>query len=521
MLPFISFRFEPTMKMKLLASAIFILIFSTAKSQSIDSDFFDKLDEFLISTVEEGLINYSKLKTDDNLTKLIERVQDADLKSLDEITKKAFYINAYNLLVINEIVKIYPISSVQDKGGFFDRNKVRIAGEMITLNNFEKQRILKQFDDPRLHFVLVCGATGCPPITAFAYRPEALEQQLDTQTKIALNNPNFIKVAGDKIGLSQIFDWYAEDFGTDKKSIIRFINKYRTIGFDESVDLDYYAYNWALNDAKADISIVVGEKTNSSRYIVSSTIPIGSIELKIFNNLYSQRSGSKDALTDRASFFTTSASFLYGVKPRLNLGFVTRYRRVDNSTLPSSPFDVLKKGREGFSRQGITAFGPQIRYAPIPKWGNFSIQSNIAFPIGKDLSGSSTQPYIDWGAVSWTTQFFNDRSIGSYFSFFTDIGIIWEDIGRFSKGRINQFSTPATAILSYFPNRKTTFYALAGVSPYFRIPFDYFLQGGFGTKYQFTPNIELELLYTGFTNTYLLQTRGDAQTFNVGLRMNI
>jgi hypothetical protein len=40
---------------------------------------------------------------------------------------------------------------------------------------------------------LVCGAIGCPPLINEAYLPNTLEAQLETQTKIALNE-NFIKV---------------------------------------------------------------------------------------------------------------------------------------------------------------------------------------------------------------------------------------------------------------------------------------------------------------------------------------
>lgn len=60
--------------------------------------------------------------------------------------------------------------------------------------------------------MLVCGAIGCPPIINAAYKPETLENQLQQQTKKALNNPNFIKVEGKTVLVSEIFKWYKEDF---------------------------------------------------------------------------------------------------------------------------------------------------------------------------------------------------------------------------------------------------------------------------------------------------------------------
>lgn len=261
------------------------------------------------------------------------------------------------------------------------------------------------------------------------------------------------------------------------------------------------------------------ENNNATRYVVSSTIPKGSIELKLFNNLYTQRTGNMDNLTDRATFLTASLSFLYGLNDRLNIGFATRYRRVRNDQLPSTPFGVFGSGEAGTSRQGFTAFGPQIRYAPFPQLENFSVQSSFVFAIGDQLAGSSTQPYIDWNGATWNTQLFNDIALGNNFSLFTELAFLLEDIGN--NGNQNRFSTPVTLILSYRPNNKTTLYTLGGYSPYWQSTFDYFIQGGFGAKYQFTPDVEFELLYTGFSNKFLHNTDGKANTYNIGVRVNL
>ena len=70
------------------------------------------------------------------------------------------------------------------------------------------------------------------------------------------------------------------------------------------------------------------------------------------------------------------------------------------------------------------------------------------------------------------------------------------------------------------PNTKLTLYTLGSYSPYWQENFDYFYQFGVGSKYQFTPNFEIELLYTDFTNKFLNDTGGQAETVNLGLRFN-
>ncbi|MEO1262245.1 MAG: DUF547 domain-containing protein [Bacteroidota bacterium] len=502
---------------------LLVFVSTSSFSQKINQPFFNEADAFFSKNVQNGLVKYADLKNDAQLVSLIKAVQEADLSSADANTKKAFYINAYNLHVINAAAQLYPLNSVQSVGGFFDRKKIRVAGENLTLNNLEKEKLLKPYQDARLHFVLVCGAIGCPPITDFAYRPAQLESQMEQQTKLALNNPDFIKVTSKGVGLSQIFSWYASDFGGNKKSIINFINKFRNSPISQNADVSYYNYDWTLNDQSSGNTSISNQPVgnNATRYIVSSTIPKGSVELKLFNNLYTQRTGSEGNLTDRATFLTSSLSFLYGLNNKLNVGFATRYRRVRNDVLPSSALSVFSSGEESSSRQGLTAFGPQIRWAPVEKWTNFSIQSSFVFPIGDELSGSATQPFIDWNGATWWTQVFNDFTIGNNFSLFTEIDFLIEDIGSSADGHLNRFSTPAVLIFSYSPSPKSTIYALGGYSPFWQDEFDYFVQGGFGTKYQFTPNIELELLYTGFTNKFLRETGGDAATYNIGFRFNL
>ncbi|MEM8525043.1 MAG: DUF547 domain-containing protein [Bacteroidota bacterium] len=493
------------------------LFVSMSFAQMVDQAFFDKAEAFFQAHVENGTFDYAKAKGNMDLESLIQTIETADLNKIEEPSKKAFLINAYNLLVIRQVTDQYPIETVQENGGFFDKNKVTVGGKKYTLTQFEKQELLDVYEDARLHFVLNCAAISCPKIVDFAYQPAQLEEQLNQQTTIALDDPTFLKVMEEKVELSKIFEWYIDDFGGNRLTTLTFVNKYKTEKVDLKSRVGYYTYDWTLND-KAGVKNAGGN--NSARYVVSSTIPKGFSEAKIFNNLYTQASGSEGNLTDRSTFFTTLFTYLYGVNNRLNVGFSGRYRRVSNESLPNSALNVFGSIDAGRDRQGLTAIGPQIRYAPFTALQNFSVQSSFLLPVGSELTGSSTQPFIDWNGATWWTQFFNDLSLGSNFSLFTEVDFLWEDIGSAAEGRANRVSTPATVILSYFPNQQTTIYTLAGYSPFWQSDFDYFTQLGLGFKYQFTPNFEVELLATDFDNKFLNSTGGRAYTYNMGVRFN-
>ncbi|MDX2285179.1 MAG: DUF547 domain-containing protein [Bacteroidia bacterium] len=496
--------------------------------QGLSPDFYDRLDGFWGTYVHEGRVDYARVQREQATVPWVAELASARLQDASAAGRQAFLINAYNLLVIHAAAEAYPIASVLDVAGFFDRTQYQVAGQSMTLNELEKIHLLSAFGDRRFHFVLVCGAVDCPPIAPTAYRPELLEQQLQARTAAALNDPGFVRVADAQqlASLSQIFEWYAGDFGVSTSSALDYVNSYRRQPVPVGYTLNFYAYDWSLNNWTEDNGIPqpaaeagVGP-ANAIRYVVSATIPRGQVETKLFNNLYTQVTGNGTAARERSTFFTTFISSLYGVSHRFNAGLELRYRRVRNESLPSSALSVLGPMGMAQTREGLTSIGPKIRWAPAPRWPNFSIQSALWIPLERELEGGGGKPYIDWNGPAWWTQFFNDFTLGSRFSLFTEIDLLWEDIGK-GPATLNRISTPATVILSYFPRPKTTLYTLGGYSPYWNPSYDYFAQAGLGAKQQISRKLEFELLCTWFTNSFLQRSGGRAATFNLGVRFNL
>lgn len=236
--------------MKKLILNTFLLCFLNISIAQNVSSFFIKTDAFLKENVLNGKVNYDAIKKNSSsLNFLINEIAEINISKENATTQKAFYINAYNIIMINAIVSRYPVKSPMDIAGVFDKTKYPIAGTKLTLNDIENKMIRAKYNDARIHFVLVCGANGCPPITNFAYTPELLDKQLEQQTKLALNNPNFIKI-NDKnktVEVSQIFEWYKEDFSSKNSSLIDFLNKYKTAKIASNYKIIYYNYDWSLN----------------------------------------------------------------------------------------------------------------------------------------------------------------------------------------------------------------------------------------------------------------------------------
>lgn len=213
------------------------------------SKFFTKVDTFFKENVVDGKVAYSSIdKNQECLNELLTLAENISISKNDSNTYQAFWINAYNLSVIKGIIDNYPTKSPLDNAGFFDAITYKIGGKNITLDDIEHKLLRAQFKDPRFHFVLVCGAIGCPPLISKAYLPETLDEQLKKQTKIALNG-SFLKVntKKKKVQGSEILNWYKEDFTMNGTTEYDFINKYREEKIPSNFKLSYFPYNWNVN----------------------------------------------------------------------------------------------------------------------------------------------------------------------------------------------------------------------------------------------------------------------------------
>lgn len=216
-------------------------------------DFFEFADSFFKKYVANGQVDYLALYNNpDELDVLIASIEREALKDKTAGYQKAFWMNAYNILVIKSIVEKRGLKSPKDDRDFFSGEKHRVAGELLTLDEIERNMLHGAYEDERLHFGLVCGAEGCPSLAAFSYHPDSVEQQLLAQTIKVFNDGKFIRVddAAKTVEVSKIFDWYRKDFEKTGLDIVAYINQYRIAKIPAGYKVTYSDYDWRLNIKK-------------------------------------------------------------------------------------------------------------------------------------------------------------------------------------------------------------------------------------------------------------------------------
>ncbi len=535
--------------MKFISTFFFTVLSAIGFSQ----DFFELSNTFFQQSVQDNKVLYQDVKSNpQELNQLISIIEQTDLESLNEPNRKAFLINSYNLIVIHQIVKNYPIKSVMEVAGFFDGTKYTVSGNKVTLNDIENKLIREKYNDPRVHFALVCGAVGCPPIIGEAYLPNTLNNQLERQTKITLNNNDFIQPQADgTVKLSEIFNWYREDFKAFGGALV-YLNRYREKSVSEDQKESYYAYDWGLNVTAAvsanqqkpfdpsDVT-VDGNSFNLQTFTAGSLLKKGQLDFTMFNSIYTESKNNWVGTNFdgyRMTFATSLIQTTYGISKnaRFNIAMDIALRGAGRATTSESyngigrAFDFRN---DDTTRAGVAFVAPKIRWQPFKNVNEFTLQSsyNIVFadyPEGFSNPNGTNEgnlEWIEWNRHAWWTQFFYAKTIwNNKFQVFAEADLLFRF--RKSKTQVTHLDLPTSLFLSYFPTKKITFYTMAQHTPRFVqntadpqindwVIGANFSQAGLGFKYQFTSNFNIELLYSNF---FYAQNAGLGETFNLGLK---
>lgn len=218
-----------------------------------------EFDKLLKKYVSNGLVNYKKWKQEQaELKRYLESLSTVSVHEYNQFTtnqKLAFLINAYNAFTIQLILNHYPVTGIKKIGGIFQNPwKIKffqLLGEERHLDWIEHSKLRVDFQEPRVHFAIVCASIGCPVLQSEAYTADKLEFQLEKATKEFLSDKskNFYEHKKKILYLSPIFKWFRSDF-EKKSSLVSFVQAYFSETIPENVDIEFTDYDWSLNEKK-------------------------------------------------------------------------------------------------------------------------------------------------------------------------------------------------------------------------------------------------------------------------------
>jgi hypothetical protein len=183
------------------------------------------LDQILDLYVRDGLVYYRALKSErGRLDRYVAslNVAPATYDGWSREEKAAFWLNAYNVFVLQTVIdqypikgrsSAYPVSSIRQIPGAFERQKHRAAGRSVTLDEIEKT-ILPEFKDPRLYLALGRGAVGSGRLKSEAFSGDRLEAQLSDVHAEFVGEEPMLKIdrAGGVVSVTSIVSWHEAEF---------------------------------------------------------------------------------------------------------------------------------------------------------------------------------------------------------------------------------------------------------------------------------------------------------------------
>jgi hypothetical protein len=205
-----------------LGLACLLVATSSAQEQSPGSHG-SALDQILDLYVRDGEVYYRALKGERaKLDGYVSRLATVSIDNASREERLAFWLNAYNAIVLQTVVDHYPIQkrtaeypakSIRQVPGAFERLPHRAAGKTVTLDQIE-QIILPEFRDPRAYLALGRGAQGSGRLRSEAFTPEHLETQLTEAARECITRAQCLQVdrENDVVHVSSIFSWREKEF---------------------------------------------------------------------------------------------------------------------------------------------------------------------------------------------------------------------------------------------------------------------------------------------------------------------
>jgi hypothetical protein len=238
-------------------------------------------DRLLDVNVRDGLVYYNALRSErGRLDRYVAslNVAPATFARWPREEQIAFWLNAYNAIVLQTVVNHYPIrgkspayppSSIRQIPGAFERAPHRLAGRSLTLDAIEKT-VLPEFKDPRLYLALGRGAVGSGRLRSEAYTGPRLAAQLDAVQAEFVNEQAMLRIdrLTNRVSVTPIISWREAEFvaAYDKgatgpfgarspveRAVLSFITPHLLRLEREFVEKDtfqvvFHEFDWNLND---------------------------------------------------------------------------------------------------------------------------------------------------------------------------------------------------------------------------------------------------------------------------------
>ena len=156
---------------------------------------------------------------------------EAPLKYFSRQEQLAYWLNLYNVTVLNQVIDIYPKKDLKKnltgKRSLLDQKLLTVAGVPLSLNDIQHKILKENYNgDPLIMYGLYQGIIGGPNIRKSAYTGDRVYEALKDNAFEFVNSNRGTYSKYDEFRVSSFYDRNSSYFPNFKKDLPKHLNEY-------------------------------------------------------------------------------------------------------------------------------------------------------------------------------------------------------------------------------------------------------------------------------------------------------
>lgn len=242
------------------------------------------------TTAKEGnRFFYEEFNKNEEYAVMLSEVQNSleaipDKIPLENFSRKeqlAYWLNLYNITLIDELVKIYPERNLKKelvgKKSILDQKVLTVSGVQLSLNDIQYKILAANYDnDPLIMYGLYQGIIGGPNIRKKAYTAENARRMLQDNAEEFVNSNRGTYTRNGGFEVSSLYErnrQYFPNFEEDlKQHLMRYIEGPERQELQAATRLRADIDDWTIADVYGTVNEIGGSLADSNAAMLDAVV---------------------------------------------------------------------------------------------------------------------------------------------------------------------------------------------------------------------------------------------------------
>ncbi len=232
---------------------------------------------------------YEEYKNNDQMKQIVSRIRrsleavpsEVALAEFNKREQLAYWLNLYNVTIIDEIIKIYPKKNLEDfiadeESGLLQKKILQVAGVALSLNDIQFEILLKKYPGQYdVIYGLHQGYIGSPSVRKRAYTGDNVNRALQNNANDFVNSNRGTFMAGKRgyrvSGFYQRSAAFFPNFDQDlKQHLLEHLRDSEKAELEQSPQLIADINDWTITDVYGTTRNYGGGAASNSAALLDS-----------------------------------------------------------------------------------------------------------------------------------------------------------------------------------------------------------------------------------------------------------